>query len=949
MGMMLLAITAALALIPNTKAWAAGWVDSKCGFTVGCITNGADGKMWAAGGSAVAYWNGSSWVRISDCCFGVSYLTVDYTGKLWAGNSGGYLAYWSGSQWVSTSKWPYGSDYSLRFITAGHDGKIWALKALYYSSSSEYNGVYWNGSSWVDTGVIYNSGNAGSTALITGPDGRIWAAGREIPYVYAGCFLKYWNGSSWVSTDCGFKPNNLTTDVDGRIWVSGDGGSYDYGYLAYWDGSRWVSSVKHDNNHIDAITVGTDGKVWAIGVKGYYLKPCYWNGTEWVGMGDLFYGWPANSSLKTGNDGKIWALRPDGLVFYYDTNNTLSLIPARSGATGNLTIKPQVGDMPGILTNIEYSTDGSHYINLGPGTGTLTISNVTTSNIYVRAELKYLSSEGKSQTFYSNVVTVPTVTPPSSRVSSLTQIWDKTRGRGAITLTWNPVPNASGYRLWVFDGYNYRTKDLGNVTSWDSRTAKIFPFPSELPENNSVSTDIFRWDGSGLDLEDTGRRLYRTTIGTTYDGRDTYWFRVSAYNQWMETDYCANAATQVPTLPNATDTLAPTGAVSALSSEGLKKTYDSQITVQVSAQETGSGIRNIELSNDNVSFTRKYQAPLNPDNGTGITNYSNTFDWTVPLGAGTKTVYVRVTDAVGNQNVLTDSIALAEDMLPPSIQLQINNGADFTSTANVNLTISVQDNASVESQMLMRLSNDGSLWSAWEIYKQIKSWSLAVFGYGGSASPGIKKVYVQVHDQAQNTSMAVAEIGYNPSPPTGNISVVGGSSGTWEGKSALFSKSDSPALNLAFAGATQVRFDPGTGVWGDWEAYASQKTVYLVKSQGAVRLRVQVKDAYGVTGSLQEFILVVDPAPPVINTLQGLNKATATKTASISLEIVASDNLPGTLQYRYQVNNNPWSTYSNLTGTISVAGLTSGANRISVEVKDMAGNTTQKPITIFKV
>ncbi|NPV30770.1 MAG: hypothetical protein HPY58_14230 [Firmicutes bacterium] len=277
---------------------------------------------------------------------------------------------------------------------------------------------------------------------------------------------------------------------------------------------------------------------------------------------------------------------------------------------------------------------------------------------------------------------------------------------------------------------------------------------------------------------------------------------------------------------------------------------------------------------------------------------------------------------------------------------------DFSSSSGLGNIwyIARLSNASTTSQMQMRFSNDGNLWSAWEPFQQTKSWDITNPTYGGTSSAGIKRVYVQVCDQAQNVALAVAEIGYNPAPPTGSVSIVGGSSGTWNGQPALFTNSDSPTLSLSYSGASQVRFDPGTGVWGDWESYASQKTVYLVKSQGACRLRVQVKDAYGVVSAPQEFIVVVDPAPPTISSLRGLNGATATRTSSAMLEITASDNLPGTLQYRYQVNGGTWSSWANLTGsTISVSGLASGANRITVEVKDAAGNAAQKSLTMFKV
>lgn len=119
---------------------------------------------------------------------------------------------------------------------------------------------------------------------------------------------------------------------------------------------------------------------------------------------------------------------------------------------------------------------------------------------------------------------------------------------------------------------------------------------------------------------------------------------------------------------------------------------------------------------------------------------------------------------------------------------------------------------------------------------------------------------------------------------------------------------------------------------------------------GICRLRVQIKDQYGVAGTPQEFIVVVDPTPPTIQALRGLAGATATRTSSVTLEITVSDNLPGTLRYSYQINGGSWSAYADITGnTITVSGLSSGVNVIDVKVKDQAGNETQRSVTIFKI
>jgi len=753
-------------------------------------------------------------------------------------------------------------------------------------------------------------------------------------------------------------------------------------------------------------------------------------------------------------------------------------VASASVTQNSVTININRSDFPSQV-NIRVYRNSTLVATLANGGSIFTENGLTSGTQYTYTfKAEYQGTEGPG--FSYTIKTIPSTPSAPTGMSSRVN-WSSTVGRSKVVLNWMPVVGANGYKVWVFDGNVYRAFDVGNTTAWDSSQAKIYPDPNWLASqpDNSISSDLFNHAGGGFDLQDNPNILYRKTVGTTYDSASNYWFRVSAYNESGESPV---SEAYMPTLPNATDSQQPSGSLSALSSEGLKKTYNTNIQVTFNGLDTQSGIYRIGLSNDNTNYT--YYPYLRADfdqneeeflqddrsshtvmsesgttfirvtnsttdrwHGTrrainavnlvpGQTYYlkicyrtgnlttgtpgiwshwddasggtvspndymltpssswkvltftgvapantaqkhfiigfdqcnvgayidvdyiefglgdgsSRTIPWTVTPGAGTKTIYLRIEDCVGNQNVITDTIALAEDMLPPSITLVINGGADSTISATVTLTITAQDNASVSSQMQMRFSNDGNLWSAWEAFQQTKSWDITNAGYGGTSSAGIKKVYVQVCDLAQNVALAVGDIGYNPAPPSGSVSIVGGSSGTWNGQPALFTKSDSPTLNLNYSGATQVRFDPGAGMWGDWVNYASQITVYLIKSQGACRLRVQVKDAYGVAGTPQEFIVVVDPTPPTIQALRGLAGATATRTSSVALEITASDNLPGTLQYSYQVNGGSWSAYANLTGgTITVLGLSSGVNIINVSVKDLTGNASQKSITIFKI
>ncbi|MFQ5979663.1 MAG: PKD domain-containing protein [Candidatus Heimdallarchaeota archaeon] len=107
--------------------------------------------------------------------------------------------------------------------------------------------------------------------------------------------------------------------------------------------------------------------------------------------------------------------------------------------------------------------------------------------------------------------------------------------------------------------------------------------------------------------------------------------------------------------------------------------------------------------------------PLNPDtDGDGFTDYDE--------------INVYGTDP------------LDPDTTPPSVTLSINNDASSTISVDVSLAIDAVDDSDV---VLMRFSNSGSSWTAWESFASSKSWTIP-------SGDGLKSVFVQVKDPAGN-------------------------------------------------------------------------------------------------------------------------------------------------------------------------------------------------------
>lgn len=94
---------------------------------------------------------------------------------------------------------------------------------------------------------------------------------------------------------------------------------------------------------------------------------------------------------------------------------------------------------------------------------------------------------------------------------------------------------------------------------------------------------------------------------------------------------------------------------------------------------------------------------------------------------------------------------------PPTGSVTVNNGAIYTKSNSVTLTLSATGSSQVT---FMRFSSDGANWTAWEAYTTSKSWTL-------TTGDGSKTVYVQFIDAAGLTSTTIYDtIVLDTTPPT---------------------------------------------------------------------------------------------------------------------------------------------------------------------------------------
>lgn len=167
----------------------------------------------------------------------------------------------------------------------------------------------------------------------------------------------------------------------------------------------------------------------------------------------------------------------------------------------------------------------------------------------------------------------------------------------------------------------------------------------------------------------TSYELYKTTKDWVLDNNEGL---KSVYVMYK--DIAGNETTQVydqiyldksgPTISN------------FLINNGAKYTKVKDVTLTLTAVDNYSDIDYLLISNDGTSWTKTANATSIP--------------WTLSDGAGTKTVYIKAVDTVGNTSSVYTQTIYYDNVLPTGT-IKINNGASLTNSRNVKLQINFAD------------------------------------------------------------------------------------------------------------------------------------------------------------------------------------------------------------------------------------------------------------------
>ena len=264
------------------------------------------------------------------------------------------------------------------------------------------------------------------------------------------------------------------------------------------------------------------------------------------------------------------------------------------------------------------------------------------------------------------------------------------------------------------------------------------------------------------------------------------------------------------------DDTGPTGTVTINAMAAYTNSVD--VTLNLTCSDNVSGCLKMQFSNDDIAYS-------SPE------TYSTTKAWTLLSGDGTKVVYVKFMDGVGNwSSAFNDTIIL--DKILPTGWISINGGATYTNSTNVTLILTCNDPLSGCSQM--QFANEGAAFSPPEDYSTTKAWTL-------TAGDGTKTVYAKYKDRAGNWSIAYSDtIVIETQTPAGTITINRGATYTNSANVTLIL-----TCNDTLSGCSQMRFSNDNITYSTPESYAATKAWTLTTGSGTKSVYVKFKDVAG--------------------------------------------------------------------------------------------------------
>jgi len=286
------------------------------------------------------------------------------------------------------------------------------------------------------------------------------------------------------------------------------------------------------------------------------------------------------------------------------------------------------------------------------------------------------------------------------------------------------------------------------------------------------------------------------------------------------------------------DTTPPSGTITINS--GAAYTAMASVPLTLSATDNSSTVSRMQFSNDNATYT----APE---------AYATSKSWTLPLGDGTKTVYVKFKDAASNwSQAASDSITL--DTAPPTISA--TGASNLTSTS---ATIIWTTNEPATSQVEYGLTTTYGSLTALDS-TPVASHSVTISGLSANTL-----YHYRVHSQdGAGNSASSADLTFTTAQPdttlpSGSVAINGGAAAT-----------NKPTVTLTLSATdnsgtvSQMQFSNDNVTYSAPESDATSKTWTLPSGDGIKTVYVKFSDPSGNWSTAASDSITLDTTPPVV-------------------------------------------------------------------------------------
>jgi PKD repeat protein len=460
------------------------------------------------------------------------------------------------------------------------------------------------------------------------------------------------------------------------------------------------------------------------------------------------------------------------------TNCSLSINNGATYATStNVALYVSATDNSGTVTEMQFANDGQPWSSWEPYAAVRpNLWSLPAGNGVKKVNARFRDLAGNVSATVSDTIILDTTLPTGSiNINNGTAATNSTK----VTLNLTSGDTGSGLKEMSFsnDGVNFSDPEaIAATKSWfltagDGDKTVYVKF-TDNAGNSSVFSDTitldttppggtFNINGGALYANDPAVTLNLTGItgspaqmrfsnnNSTWSSwvayANSYGWNLSAgdglktvYGQFKDALGNTSAKTDTITL----DTVQPTGTI--VINNGAPATNNIQVTLTLTASDTGSGLDSMSFSNDGATFTEPEAI-------------ASTKDWDLaPGGDGLRTVYAKYMDKAGNYRTVSDTITL--DTIAPTGTVAINGGAEYTNTVEVTI------NLDVPGASHMRFNNRfDDNWSAWFDYAATKPWTLL-------SGDGPKSVFAQFKDEAGNTSSVTGDdIILDSTPPADGV------------------------------------------------------------------------------------------------------------------------------------------------------------------------------------